>query len=61
MQSFTMLLDSKGSVFPFFVWEIFVFYKFFEALLGCREYNVFYPDLEPVAKSAFLAKSNLSR
>ena len=55
-----MLLDSKGTVFQFFVWKMHVFYGLFEALFGCRENDVFYADLEPVAKGAFLAKSHLS-
>ena len=56
-----MLVDSKGTVFPFFVWKIYVFYWFFEALFGCHENVVFYAYLEPDAKGAFWAKSHLSR
>ena len=43
-----MLLDSKGTVFIFFVWKIHVFYWLFEALFGCRENDVFYSQLEPL-------------
>ena len=45
---YTMLLDSKGSVFPFFVWKIYVFYGLFEALFGSLENDVFYAHLEPL-------------
>ena len=41
-----MRVDSKSTVFPFFVWKIQVFYGFFEALFGCRENDVFYAGLE---------------
>ena len=43
-----MLVDSKGTVFQFFVWKIHVFYWLFEALFGCRESDVFYTHLEPL-------------
>ena len=46
--SFTMLLDSKGTVSSAFRLENDVFYWLFEALFGCREIEVFYAHLEPL-------------
>ena len=43
-----MLVDSKGSVFPFFVWKMQMLYGLFEALFGCRENDIFYAHLEPL-------------
>ena len=59
-----MLVDSKGSVFKFFVWKMHVFYWLFEAFFGCRENNVFYTHLEPLLglreKGVFCEKQSLA-
>ena len=36
-----------------------MFYGFFEALFGCRENDVFYAYLEPVAKGTFFGEKPL--
>ena len=46
MSSFTLLFDSKGTVFPLFAWKMYVFYWLFEVLFGCRENDVFYVYFE---------------
>ena len=46
--SFTMLFDSKGTVFLLFAWKTYVFYVLFEDLFGCRENHVFYEYFEPL-------------
>ena len=60
-----MLLDSKGTVFPFFVWKMHVFYWLFEALFGCRENDVFYVCLEPLLgfreKRVFVEKPSFAK